>query len=92
MVFDAELFQSHFCCRTIMSVWLSLREMFSPAANSLTSADCADEQRSFGKASNLPNFGALVFRLGHPQPAAVSFLFQTAEPPTTALKHRRYSP
>ena len=75
-----------------LRAWLLLREMSSPAANSLTSADCADEQRFFGKASNLPNFRAFVFRLGHPQPAAVSFLLQTAEPPTTALKHRRYSP
>ena len=46
---------------------LSLREMFSPAGNSLASADCADEQRFFGKASNLPNFGALVFRSAQPQ-------------------------
>jgi hypothetical protein len=91
MALDAELFQSHFCCR-IIRAWLSLREMFSPAGNSLASADCADEQRFFGKASNLPNFGALVFRSAQPQPEAVSFLFQNAEPPTTALKHRHYSP
>jgi hypothetical protein len=44
MVFDAELFQRHFCCRIIRAC-LSLREMFSPAANILTFADCADEQR-----------------------------------------------
>jgi len=52
MVLDPEFFQSHFCCRTIATP-LSLREMFSPAGNSLASADCADEQKFFGKASNL---------------------------------------
>ena len=75
-----------------LRAWLSLREMFSPAANILTSADCADEQRFSEGRPISQNFGALVLRLGHPQPAAVSFLFQNAEPPTTALKRRRYSP
>ena len=31
------------------------------------------------------NSGALVFRSAQPQPQAVSFLFQTGEPPTKAL-------
>src|SRR6516225_6078523 len=44
MVLDAELFQSHFAAEPLRGP-LSLREMFSPAGNSLASADCADEQR-----------------------------------------------
>src|SRR5215831_10705887 len=66
MVLDAELFQSHFCCRTITSPAFVARNVFA-GGNSLASANCADKERFFGKGSNLPNFGVFVFRSAQPQ-------------------------